>query len=87
MDEISRQLIVPKLKYKIMIPPSSLLKPAPTDLYTEIGGEDTTKITNIKNFMDFTIYRGEIQKYNKEIQRFTRISPIYTRIFRKHEII
>ena len=41
------------------------------------------RIPNIKDFTDFTIYRGEIQKYTKEIWRFTRISLIYTRIFRK----
>ena len=35
--------------------------------------------------MDFTIYRGEIQKYTKEIRRFTRISPIYTKTPTKHD--
>ena len=56
-----------QIQNKTMIPPFPLLKPAPTDLYTEIGGEDTTKNTNNKDFTDFTIYRGEIRKYNKEI--------------------
>ena len=68
-------------KHKIMIPPSLLLKPAPTDLYTEIW--ERIPYTNIKDFTDFTIYRGEIRKYNKEIWRFTRISLIYTEILRK----
>ena len=40
-----------------MIPPFPLLKPAPTDLYTEIE-RGYQKIKNNKDFMDFTIYRG-----------------------------
>ena len=48
-----------------MIPPFPLLKPAPTDLYTEIRERGyQINITDIKDFMDFTIYRGEIRKYN-----------------------
>ena len=43
-----------------MIPPSSLLKStSSTDLYTEIE-ERIPNITNIEDFMDFTVYRGEI---------------------------
>ena len=61
-----------------MIPPFPLLKPAPTDLYTEIRGGYQN--TNTKDFTDFTIYRGEILKNIEEIRRFTRISPIYTQI-------
>ena len=41
--------------------------------------------TNTKDFTDFTIYRGEIQENIEEIQRFTRISPIYTQISTEHE--
>ena len=51
-----------------MIPPCSLLKPAPNDLYAEIERENTkTNITNNKDFTDFIIYRGEIQENIKEI--------------------
>ena len=58
-----------------MIPPSSLLKStSSTDLYTEIE-ERIPNITNIKDFTDLTIYRGEIQntlKKSKDLQGFHR---------------
>ena len=81
MNEISRWINL--LQKQIWIPPSFLLKPAPTDLYAEIRVEDTTKIINNKDFMDFTIYRDEIQENIKEIWRFTRISRI-SLIYTKH---
>ena len=59
--------------HKIRIPPFPLLKPAPTDLYTEIWGGYQN--TNTKDFTDFTIYRGEIwenTKESKDLQRFHR---------------
>ena len=57
-----------------MIPPSSLLKStSSTDLYTEIE-ERIPNITNIEDFTDFTIYRGEIHKNTIEIQRLPQIS-------------
>ena len=87
MNEISRWLIVSENKYKYTnqwsLPLLSWSQHC-IDMYTETE-ERIPNITNIKDFMDFTIYRGEIWKYTKEIWRFTRISLIYTRIFRKRQ--
>ena len=85
MNEISRWLSIcfRKQIHKIRIPPSFLLKPAPTDLYAEIRGGYQN--TNTKDFTDFTIYRGEIWENIEEIWRFTRISLIYTQTSTKHE--
>ena len=71
-----------------MIPPFPLLKPAPTDLYTEIRGEEDTRklqIIRISWISQYTEVKSK--KILEEIQRFTRISLIYIRIFRNHEII
>ena len=87
MNEISRWVTncFRKQIQNTMIPPFPLLKPAPTDLYTEIrGGYQNTNITNVKDFTDFTIYRGEIWENIEEIRRFTRISLIYTQISTKY---
>ena len=51
-------------KIQTMIPPSLLLKPAPTDLYTEIWERKHTDI-NIKDFMDLTEIHGfHYQQWN-----------------------
>ena len=61
--------------HKIMIPPFPLLKPAPTDLYTEIEGEDTKilQIIRISWISQYTEVKSEnTPKKSKDLQGFHR---------------
>ena len=56
-----------------MIPPSSLLKPAPTDLYTEIEERIPNKILKISRISQYTEVKSEnTLKKSKDLQGFHR---------------
>ena len=82
MNEISKQLpIVSENKYKTMIPPFPLLKPAPTDLYTEIRVEDTRKwqirrISRIAQYIE--VKSKKILKKSKDLPGFHRYIPKFS---------
>ena len=61
-------------KKQIRIPPSFLLKPAPTDLYAEIRVEENKiQITRISQISQYTEVKSEkILKKSKDLQGFHR---------------
>ena len=80
MNEISRRLIVSENKYKnTMIPPSFLLKPAPTDLYTEIVERIPIKIIRISWISQYIEMKSTNKlKKSKDLQGFHQYKPKYS---------
>ena len=85
MNEISRWWWIVSenkyTKYEIMIPPSSLLKPAPTDLYTEIEERIPNKILQILRISwisQYTEVKSEnTPKKSEDLQGFHRYTLKY----------
>ena len=78
VDECDKQIVncFKKQIHKIMIPPFPLLKPAPTDLYTEISERIPNKILQIIRISwisQYTVVKSEkILKKSKDLQGFHR---------------